>query len=270
MKNAINTNKPLPARAAAFSIDREVRTQGRLDFIAQFREIASSRGAEYISSEMETEPLFIHELDVESLKEIVSIAESHLGESDFIRWMRGRAIDALQEKSFDKAAVILELARGEVKFSVDNFPVFTPELLQFLENHRKHFALNPFTQMEWRNGAGFEGFKTLLMIVGAPTIKEHIRDDPYESDENTYTSLGALCEEGLLDDFLDRETINLVFARRIIQTLYRAPHKSVIAEMVGRFSSARLLEIFATEAKLGNSRYQAEALASLLPHLQQA
>ncbi|AXH59708.1 hypothetical protein [Pseudomonas amygdali] len=265
-----NLNKPLPARFAAFSIDREVRTKGRLAFIEQFRERASIRGAEYISSEMQTEPLFIHELDVQSLKEIVSVAESHLDEGAFIRWMRGRAIDALREKSFDKAAVILELARGEVKFSVDNFPVFTPELLQFLENHSKHFTLNPFTQMEWRNGAGFEGFKTLLMIVGAPTMKEHIRDDPYESDEDTYTSLGALCEEGLLDDFLDRETINLVFARRIIQTLSRAPHKTVIADMIGRYSSARLLEIFATEAKLGNSRYQAEALTTLLPYLPQA
>lgn len=271
MNNNANLNKPLPANIAAYSINKEIRTEGRLTLIQQFLDKARERGESFIADEIISARLYIHELENEQIHEIVQLALNHLEYVDFIAWVKWKVINAIRDEYYTKATLILELCMGQVNFEVGDFSLFTPSLLRFLEEQAQKYTLSPFTQMNWHNGAGVEGFQKLLTIVGSPRIKKHIHDDNfYDKHDSTYTALGAMCKEGLLDGFFDRETLNLILARSLIQNLSKNPHKSVVADLANGFTSGRLLEIFATEAKLGNANYQAEAIATLLPYLPQA
>jgi len=264
-----SNNISLP-KINAFSSNQQTRDHARIQMIQSFQAKASERGAPYVVDTLINGRLFPHVLEKDALPGFLAFVGNALSAADKQWWIHRHVMLALNDHAFDQAKIMMAFNVGEVLLEVDHFPRFTPEILEFLESESASglFSIKPFLNMQWENRAGHEGFLILLRIVGAPALKKLIlQDKHYDPKGDEYSALGLMARLGLLDDFLDRDTVNLLIARGFICFLNECRVESIISDLVNEFESGRLLEILATEAKYGNASNVTEAMKTVLPYL---
>lgn len=258
----------MPSLISCYSSNLSIRSTARLQLIQDFRSKAIARDEAFIHDALHNEKLFIHELSNEDLRDFIAFAGKYMTPDDLVDWLTNKVIWALIDQNFEKAGILMSAASRPMILVVEDLRLITPELLDFLESHTAHFTLNPFLNINWSYGAGYEEFIRLHKISGAKPLKQFIlRDDWYDPDEGTYGALGVSGLHGLLADFLDQETINLVIARGFIQFLWRNPEESALKDLISKFESGQLMEVLATEARLGNRDRADEALKTITPYL---
>lgn len=257
----------LSLRIRAFSADISDRKQARLDVINDFWNRAKNRDRNYKIEQLIHGRLFAYELDDEKFSDFFAFANDILDDEDQRWWQKYMLLCSLREGAFDKASLILEKATHELCIEVSDFNVITPELLTFLTEKKGSVVLKPFTQMSWGNEAGSEGFMALLRLVDPEILKAHILDEHFDPKKLSFSSLAVFCEAGLLDDIFDRVTNNLVIAKGFIEYLSEHPHEDSIRDTLDRYSSDRLLEIFATFAEFGEAKHVSFVMKALVPFL---
>lgn len=258
------------AKINAFSSNKLTRDNARLQMIQEFQAKAPERGAPFIVDTLINGRLFAHVLEKDALLDFVAFVGDSLSVEDTKWWIHLHVMLALNDHAFEKAKILMAANVGAVVLEVKDFPVFTPEILGFLESESASglFSIKPFLNMKWDNRAGHEGFLLLLRIVGAPALKNLIlKDKHYDTLGDEYSALALMARIGLLNDFLDRDTINLLIARGLICLLNECAVESTISDLINQFESGVLLEVLSTEAKYGNACNVTKAMTTLLPYL---
>lgn len=254
----------------AFSANRETRNAARLEMIREFRAKAIDRGVAYIQDVLKNGRLFAHCLEADALQEFIKFSINHLEHEDFLSWAHLHTRLAIKDHAFDSARILMKAYGGDLEIDIDDFPFLTPEILNFFdsESGSNLLKITPFLNMNWDNGAGHEGFLLLHRIVGADRLKNHILNDKhYSIHDNQYSALSIMAKLGMLDNFLDRDTINLLFARGVIAAIEQISEKTTLERMILDLDTSRLLESFATEAKYGDAANVTHALKEIQPYL---
>lgn len=260
-------------RINAFSSNPEIRSIARIEMIKEFLEKLPSRDESYAVDGLINGRFFPHELQEADLHNFCQVAWAKLSESNYQYWLHRHALMAINDHAFDKAKLLMKYNKMPVEFEIEQFSVFTPEILEFLKSESASglFKLKPFLNMRWDNHAGHEGFLLLLKIVGADRLKQHILQNRHYDDQGgDFSALGVMAKLGLLDDFLDRDTINILIARGFVSFLGESPSEYAIKDLVYEFESGRLFEALAAESKYGNAVKVTEAMKVILPYLTMA
>lgn len=254
----------------AFSANRETRNAARLEMIREFRAKAIDRGSVFIRDVLKNGRIFAHCLEAEALQEFITFSFNNLEHEDFLSWTHLHTRLAIKDHAFGSARILMKAYGGDLEIDIDDFPVLTPEILNFFdsESGSNLLKIRPFLNMSWDNGAGHEGFLLLHRIVGADRLKKHILNDKnYSTHDDQYSALSLMAKIGLLDNFLDRDTINLLFARGFLATIEQLPEKTLLEEFIVDLDISRLFESLATEAKYGNSANVTHVLREIQPYL---
>ncbi|WP_147480866.1 hypothetical protein [Pseudomonas amygdali] len=254
----------------AFSSNPEIRKIARIQGIREFLEKAPKRDEAYAVDGLINGRFFPHVLEEGDLHKFCQFAWGKLRDSDYEWWLHRHALLAINDHAFNEAKILMGYNKAPVEFEVDQFQIFTPEILEFLksESDANHLELKPFLNMNWDNRAGHEGFLLLHQIVGADRLKRHILENKkYDNQGEDFSALGVMAKLGLLNEFLDRETINILIARGFMNFLGESPSKDAIKDLVYGFESGRLFEALATESKFGDASKVTEAMKVILPYL---
>lgn len=254
----------------AFSSNPEIRSPARIQGMKEFLEKLPTRDDSFAVDALINGRFFPHELQDAELHQFCQIAWEKLSDSDYKWWLHRHALLAINDHAFEKAKILMKHNKAPVEFEVDQFQIFTPEILEFLNSESASglFELKPFLNMNWYNRAGHEGFLLLHKIVGADRLKQHILENKHYDDQgDEFSALGVMAKLGLLDELLDRDTINILIARGFVSFLGQSPSESAIKELVYGFESGRLFEALATESKYGDARKVTEAMKTILPYL---
>lgn len=264
------TNTDQLHKINAFSSNPEIRSSARIQGIKEFLEKIPERDESYAVDALTNGRFFPHELEDDELHNFCQVALARLSGSYYKWWIHRHTMSAINDHEFGKAKILMAHSKAPVELEVDHFPIFTPEILEFLQSESTSglFQLKPFLNMRWDNRAGHEGFLLLHKIVGADRLKQHIlQNKHYDDNGEDFSALGVMAKFGLLDDFLDRETINILIARGFVNFLGESPSDSAIKDLVYGFESGRLLEAFASESKYGDAIKVKKAMKTILPYL---
>lgn len=254
----------------AFSSNPEIRSRARIQVMQEFLEKLPTRDDSFAVDALINGRFFPHELQEVELHQFCQIACEKLSWRNYKWWVHRHALMAINDHAFIEAKIMMGHDKAPVEFEVDQFPVFTPEILEFLKSESASglLELKPFLNMRWDNRAGHEGFLLLHQIVGADRLKQHIlQNKEYDDQGDEFSALGVMAKLGLLNEFLDRDTINILIARGFVSFLGESPSESAIKELVYGFESGRLFEALATESKYGDARKVTEAMKTILPYL---